>query len=280
MAKKCFICNRISTGKTGGENTCSGCATKYSEYLVFFAKKCAICGQKAPFKIANKNYLCVNCFKKCGFNDFSTLKSMTPEAIHNKISENHESFQLLNSFVATKKVGQHIEFDDNNKLWCIPGFFKKIYNYSDIVDFELLENGESIATKTKGGLGRAVAGGLLFGATGAIVGGVTGTKKSESTNICTSLKIKITLKNINDPVTYVQFIPSNDLESYETKFSMAQECMSIFQLICDNQKEIGNNDSTATFSVPDEILKYKNLFDSGIISQEEFDEKKKQLLGL
>jgi hypothetical protein len=35
----------------------------------------------------------------------------------------------------------------------------KIYNYSDIVDFELLEDGESI---TKGGLGRAITGGLLF----------------------------------------------------------------------------------------------------------------------
>jgi len=30
----------------------------------------------------------------------------------------------------------------------------------------------------------------------------------------------------------------------------------------------------------DELKKYKELLDSGIISQEEFDEKKKQLLGL
>ena len=43
----------------------------------------------------------------------------------------------------------------------------------------------------------------------------------------------------------------------------------------DNEK---NNDNTV--SAADEIVKYKNLLDQGIISQEEFDEKKKQLLGL
>ena len=36
----------------------------------------------------------------------------------------------------------------------------------------------------------------------------------------------------------------------------------------------------AASSSADEILKYKNLLDSGIITQEEFDAKKKQLLGL
>ena len=33
-------------------------------------------------------------------------------------------------------------------------------------------------------------------------------------------------------------------------------------------------------SSADEILKYKNLLDMGVITQEEFEQKKKQLLGL
>ncbi len=45
-----------------------------------------------------------------------------------------------------------------------------------------------------------------------------------------------------------------------------------------------NNDivevTGATNSVADEILKFKNLLEQGIITQEEFDAKKKQLLGL
>ena len=41
-----------------------------------------------------------------------------------------------------------------------------------------------------------------------------------------------------------------------------------------------NTAQPSAISSADEILKYKNLLDSGIISQEEFDAKKKQLLGL
>ena len=42
-----------------------------------------------------------------------------------------------------------------------------------------------------------------------------------------------------------------------------------------DEKESGN-----TLSSADEIRKYKDLLDSGIITQEEFESKKKQLLGL
>ena len=38
--------------------------------------------------------------------------------------------------------------------------------------------------------------------------------------------------------------------------------------------------ATGTVSAADEIKKFKELLDAGIISQEEFDAKKKQLLGL
>ena len=38
--------------------------------------------------------------------------------------------------------------------------------------------------------------------------------------------------------------------------------------------------SASSISVADEILKFKNLFDMGAITQEEFEAKKKQILGL
>ncbi|WP_397544849.1 SHOCT domain-containing protein [Ruminococcus sp.] len=38
--------------------------------------------------------------------------------------------------------------------------------------------------------------------------------------------------------------------------------------------------NAAAFSVADEIRKFKELLDIGAITQEEFDAKKKQLLGL
>ena len=65
---------------------------------------------------------------------------------------------------------------------------------------------------------------------------------------------------------------------FKSVFAEAQECLSVLQLICDKQEatkpESGNN------SDADEIMRFKNLLDSGIIIQDEFDAKKRQLLGL
>ena len=41
-----------------------------------------------------------------------------------------------------------------------------------------------------------------------------------------------------------------------------------------------NNGNSGAVSSADELKKYKELLDSGVITQEEFDAKKKQLLGL
>lgn len=52
----------------------------------------------------------------------------------------------------------------------------------------------------------------------------------------------------------------------------------LIELILMNRKQ--NNTKTKHPSNIDEISKLKTLLDNGIITQEEFDEKKKQLLGL
>lgn len=48
----------------------------------------------------------------------------------------------------------------------------------------------------------------------------------------------------------------------------------------DKKREQTNNNQSSPSSVADEILKFKQLLDQGIISEEEFQAKKKNLLGL
>lgn len=253
-----------------------------------FSKKgtCSICNKEiGSLQIANGGWICYDCFKKCGFNATVHIRNMTVEEIKAKMSANITNTEELSMFNTTKKIGTFLEIDDNQKKWLIPdGFMGKkknpqIYKYSDIVDFELLEDGETI---TKGGLGRAIVGGVLFGGVGAVVGGVTGGKKSKS--VCTSLKIKITASSIYNPVVYINFLTTPTKKNsftYKTMYNSAQECLSVLQLICDDQGNapVVNNDAPVTSSA-DEILKFKNLLDSGIITQEEYEAKKKQLLGL
>ena len=47
-----------------------------------------------------------------------------------------------------------------------------------------------------------------------------------------------------------------------------------------NNKTTGSNIASSALTEADEILKYKKLLDQGILTQEEFDAKKKQLLNL
>ena len=64
-------------------------------------------------------------------------------------------------------------------------------------------------------------------------------------------------------------------------YKSAQNILSVLQIICENNKSVyAPPENATTSSSADEIMKYKKLLDQGIISQEEFDAKKMQLLKL
>ena len=56
----------------------------------------------------------------------------------------------------------------------------------------------------------------------------------------------------------------------------------VVEYINDKLRDIksGRSGATSPLSAADEVKKFKDLLDTGVISQEEFDAKKKQLLGL
>lgn len=205
--------------------------------------------------------------------------------LSNNMSYNQQSIKelintrktIVQNFSATKSVGSYIHVDENNKSFKIG---KDIFAYENLLSFELLEDGQSI---TKGGLGRAVAGGLLFGGVGAIVGGVTGGKKSKG--ICNSMKLRISFKNAHTDVVYIDFILTETKTNgfiYKAAQDNAQKCITVLETINDANQSVVNQSTYSNQSVSsaDEIIKFKNLLDQGIITQEEFDAKKKELLGL
>lgn len=218
-------------------------------------------------------------FTKSGILAITTKKQETRiQFAKGKLEDFTELYHLLytnriEDFTVTKTIKNHLEFDDTSNKWRIKNNIKP-YNYKDIIEYELLEDGESV---TKGGLGRAVAGGILFGGVGAVVGGVTGKRKTKTT--VNSLKIKITVNDINNPNIYIELMQmpaktNNPLykEAYET----AQEILSSLSIAQNKVAEQTAN--TQSSSNADEIMKYKQLLDAGAITQEEFDIKKKELL--
>lgn len=243
-------------------------------------KECALCGKNIGLltmkATLSDGFICADCLKQAGISMLGNAQAYTCSSAKELINRR---IPIIDSFKATKKIASYLQIDENNKSFKIG---HDIFEFSNLLSYELLEDGQSI---TKGGLGRAVAGGILFGGIGAIVGGVTGGKKSKG--ICNSMKLRVTLKNAHTDTTYITFIASETKTKsfiYQTAQSNAQSCISALEIIADLNK--AENTSTPVveensgISAADEILKFKQLLDTGVITQEEFDAKKSQLLGL
>lgn len=239
---------------------------------------CSVCGNNAGDKKLSDGFVCNDCLKKCGnFLSSFGLKNRSIENIKRAITTNENNNNLLNLFQATRKIQKYLEIDENNMLWKLPSYRNIIFCYDDIISFELLENGQAI---TKGGLGRAVVGGALFGGVGAIVGGVTGKKKIKQE--INEYRIKIITKHFFYPQVFINFLIAGKMKSDSILYkSYAQNAQSVLSMLSIIQNSVSEKDNSSTeLSTADEILKFKKLLDDGIITKDEFDKKKTQLLNL
>ena len=126
----------------------------------------------------------------------------------------------------------------------------------------------------------------------AINGGALGGKKIDIKNL-TSVQFR---EPAGFTVGFIQFaypgsIESkggvgnmiNDENSIPIQPSMVEQAREIVEFIEKKKEEINASQSSTIIqqtSAADELKKFKELLDSGIITQDEFDAKKKQLLGL
>ena len=174
-----------------------------------------------------KSAYCVNITK--------TVIQITLEGFDSMLNrENKKTPAAVSEFNPTKKIGDYLYIDETKEQWAAPkGLFRKkiksVYNYSDVLDYELFEDGDILV---KGGIGRAIVGEALFGTIGAIVGGMTGQKFKE---VCTKLQIKITLNNIDNPTEYITLLSTEtkkDSFIYKAAYNSAQEILSMFAIMC------------------------------------------------
>jgi len=193
---------------------------------------------------------------------------------------NSPNLKIKAVFTPTKVIGDFMAIDDENKLIEFKTKIVKLTkSYEDVLDFELVEDETSVI---KGGIGKAVAGGILFGGVGAIVGGSTGKKKSSS--MVQKLELIVRINDLSAPTIQIPLINTPTKRksmTYSLMYKLAQDAISVLNIVTNsNSTQEKEDDSTKALSVPDELRKFKSLLDDGIITQEEFDAKKKQLLGL
>lgn len=258
--------------------------------MAFGSKKiCPVCGQplKGLFhlKIKDNVAICSECASQVDM-DNNMISYQSPEDIKSHLEyrrENKEEFSTFNTTSEIKTDSMYFRADLKKKLWYYSNEKKPanppLIKFGEIVEYELTEDGETI---TKGGLGRAVAGGLLFGAAGAVVGGVTGKRKSKQE--ISSISVRITLSNPYHAGVTVEMIPAGaKYKSGSILYNAAKQKSNDLMSFLGNLKaqaeqatEVPANNQSAA----DEIMKYKNLLDVGAITPDEYEAKKKELLGI
>lgn len=273
------------------------------------SEKCEACGLPAGFqrgKLNDGSIICAECIKKASYGDvifrdrlgsyslfeikqrldgnipeqtkLETLESKKEDERNQDLEANKERQAQFNP---NHKIASYVWFDDDNKWFAIPkGFLSPgieksyVFSYDEIISFELLEDGHSVSKG--GGLGKALVGGAVFGLAGALVGA----SSRETQHLCNLLEIKVTTRNRYNPLVFIKFIDSStqkDSFSYKTIYESAQETMSKFEIIAD---QLSRESKKETVSAIEEIKKYKELLDMGIITEEEFTKKKHQLMGI
>jgi hypothetical protein len=117
------------------------------------------------------------------FNDMLSRDGLTPDRVLHFFAI-HFAFDSSNSriFLKSPELPQGV-----------------LLNFKDIINYELIENGQVIHN---GSAGKAVAGALLFGVAGAVVGSTM----HSSADICTFMQLRLTINNISTPSILITLI--------------------------------------------------------------------------
>lgn len=185
----------------------------------------------------------------------------------------------LQTFTPTEKIGNDIWIDSKNELLMIRTKMnmkpKYLLKFEQLKSYSVVENDKII--EKNNGVSRAIAGGMMFGQAGAIVGAVTKNNKIiETTNL---LQLRILATNVAENNLFIPFLIGgkfkHDSFVYKDAISRLSSCISNIDNIISSSKDLPVSDDFI-----EQLRKIKTLLDEGILTQEEFDKKKQELLEL
>lgn len=256
--------------------------------LLFTAGSAIECiKQNSSLKQKTDEDILLSAFK----NEISVSHQATKQSAPNDIQKQN-NFNAHPNFVVSKTipiqnnglVTQQILIDNLHKKFIYQNGKKqtKPYLFSDIMSYEVYENEKS---EVKGSIGSALIGGAFLGLGGAIIGGSAGREINQNV---TQLKLIIRVADFDSPlieVNYIKHLP------YEKNSRIYKKMISNIQLIC-SQLEYMMNEKTLEQSTnqtknaseekssKEQLQELKELLDDGLITQEDYEQKKKQILGL
>ena len=123
-------------------------------------------------------------------------------------------------------------------LSLIPSLVKKDkndtdwYSFEDLVSYELIVNNQTVVS---GGVGQALVAGAMFGAIGAVAGGIV--SKRKSTTKILNMTVRVTSNDFTKPVIFIDLIKKpvkNTSKEYKEAVENAQRLMGALDVIVHN----------------------------------------------
>jgi hypothetical protein len=201
--------------------------------------------------------------------------------IENTLSYNNFVYDAEYSYdtynIAVDKQHTQLAIIDFKNIWF------QLLPFKDIIACEIVINNQVIENSSAG---NALVGGLLFGVTGAVIGA----SSKQSQNIVDDLYIRITTADVLNPMIRIQLIEKiveYNSEAWKVANDFAENILSTMNSIIANNHQTNKLNDTANKpknsefnidEIEEKIMKLKMLLDKNIITQGEFDNKKKELL--
>lgn len=233
--------------------------------------------------------------------DKTNCKYFSPNTYFKRFDDDNIYKEMVNHLAKAKNNETTIlQTDDDtiadgnlNMLKLRLDFYKQIYSNNivfkwksipleDIQCFRINGTVQYVSEVTGGGVnvGGAVAGAVLAGGAAAIIGSQLGTETKTNIIEKDNREISIIYSENGSFKTLNIKSKNNDATISTLRELMPQKEEAIVRLSSNKTEQLTAESKKSDISSADKIKKFKELLDMGAITQGEYDEKKRQLLGV
>jgi hypothetical protein len=211
-----------------------------------------------------------------------------------------KALSSLHDFSASQKIMSFdfksgLAVDEQRKKVCLISVKKqvvkvRVISHSDLVSCELFEDGTTITKTVRSSqIVGALIGGVVAGGVGAIIGGLSG--KTATAGKVKRIDLRLIVNDTKNPLHDINFINltnselSKDSPAYQKIMQEARHWHGLIEVLI---KKADSEDRARTSqempampprSIADELKKFVDLRQSGVLSPDEFQQQKLKLLG-
>lgn len=257
-------------------------------------KPCPICGEATPrilaTKIADKTPICSDCGVKISMVDTQVSKLSVEELKEHLAVREENRNRLKNVFRPTRIIPigfTKLNIDEGGKLFTIPlhmcgdVYNPPLFNFDELVGYELHDDHSLIECFHKGDAAPQLT--SIAYAPVIHFSDRVGADEDKPQDIIRGFKLILYLSNpcwdqvesSAGSISAREYMFEQEYLEHLAKLHVVTAALTAIMGADEADDALSSADSTA-----EDILKFKELLDGGIITQEEFDAKKKQLLGI